>query len=338
MQLKLISISEQNFKRGIAGMKNQRVLIKICQMYYEENLSQKEISQQLGISRPQVSRMLTTARENNIVSIKINNPYLDETVLERKLMSAYKLTDALVLNTAGVDEGGRLEEFGRMAAEHLENYIADGDTVGVMSGQTVSHLVRGIRHFPRRRLKIVPLVGGLGSRNFDWHANSIARTFAEHSGGSCYTLNAPAVMQNEEARALLVGEPDIASVLKLGASCGVTIVGIGQVSNNATNVVAGGLSSRDISTLRKTGAVGSICTSYLNRKGEIVQGEISRRLIGQTLEDISRSKTIAVAIGGSKVEAIKASLLSGYVDVFITNLETAHNIFYQNDESKEEVQ
>ena len=86
------------------------------------------------------------------------------------------------------------------------------------------------------------------------------------------------------------------------------------------------------------GAVGSICTSYLNRKGEIVQGEISRRLIGQTLEDISRSKTIAVAIGGSKVEAIKASLLSGYVDVFITNLETAHNIFYQNDESKEEVQ
>ena len=56
---------------------NLRMMVKVCRLYYEENLSQKEISALMGISRPQISRMLTCARSKNIVSIKINNPFED---------------------------------------------------------------------------------------------------------------------------------------------------------------------------------------------------------------------------------------------------------------------
>lgn len=42
----------------------------------------------MGISRPQISRMLTCARSKNIVSIKINNPFEDETNLGRALAGA----------------------------------------------------------------------------------------------------------------------------------------------------------------------------------------------------------------------------------------------------------
>jgi DNA-binding transcriptional regulator LsrR (DeoR family) len=42
-------------------LSNDRFVIKICQLYYEKNLSQKTISQKLFVSRPQISRMLAYA-------------------------------------------------------------------------------------------------------------------------------------------------------------------------------------------------------------------------------------------------------------------------------------
>ena len=239
---------------------NIRTIIKVCQLYYENNLSQKEISAQLGISRPQISRLLNHAKTNNIVSIKINNPYVDETRLERLLAEKYNLNDVLVLNTNGASESGRLEEFGRLAATFLDNYIMDNSRVGVMSGQTISKVVWAMKCFERRNLEFVPLVGGIGSANGNYHANVIAQRFAECSGGSCYILNAPAIVQSEKSRNLLVNEPEIAAVLEKGNSCDVAIVGIGQINMQSTTAQAGTLSIDELRS-QKTGAVASVCTS-----------------------------------------------------------------------------
>lgn len=310
----------------MAIMDNMRMTIKVCQLYYEENLSQKEISSQLGISRPQISRLLAHARANNIVSIKIDNPFVDETHLERKLIESYRLKDALVLDTNPREGVSGQEEFGRAAATYLDSYISDNMRVGVMSGQTISRVVWSIRHFERRGLEIVPLVGGIGSSSVNWHANAIAQRFAECSGGSCYILNAPVLVQNRKSRDILVSEPGIASVLQKGAACDVAIVGIGQVDSHSTTVQAGALDNDDITRLKSAGAVASVCTSYLDADGIILDTELSDRSIGQTLDKLQRCRTIAVAIGDSKVDAIKAALLGGYIDVFITDLETARAI------------
>ena len=306
---------------------NIRMTLKVCRLYYEDNLSQKEISAQLGISRPQISRMLTNARSNNIVSIKINNPFSDETDLEHLLIERYHLKDALVLNTINLDEeGSKIEEFGRMAAGCIDGYIMDNSRVGVMSGQTLSSMVRSIRHLGRRGLEFVSLVGGIGSTSVKWHANVIAQQLAECSGGSCYILNAPVIVQSKQSRDMLVSEPGIASVLQMGLKCDVAIVGIGQVNMNSTAVQAGGLNTEDMERLKAAGAIASVCTSYLDASGKIIHTELEERSIGLTLEQLKRCRTIALAIGENKVESIKAALSSGYIDVFITNLDTARLI------------
>ncbi|HEX2926945.1 MAG TPA: hypothetical protein VHP38_11945 [Ruminiclostridium sp.] len=43
---------------------NQRLIVKVCKLFYEDNMSQKDISSTLGISKPQVCRMLNFAKEN----------------------------------------------------------------------------------------------------------------------------------------------------------------------------------------------------------------------------------------------------------------------------------
>lgn len=306
---------------------NLRMILKVCQLYYEENLSQKEISSQLGISRPQISRMLSSARNNNVVTIKINNPFQDETKLERILMERYHLKDVLILNTGKAGEmGNEPEEFGRMAAECIDAYIMDHNRVGVMSGQTISNLAWSINYLNRRGLEFVPLVGGMGSTSVSWHANAIAQRLSECSGGNCFSLNAPIIVQNKQARDILIQEPEIAAVLKRGASCDVTIVGIGQVNMNSTNVKAGTLDNEDIRRLEEAGAVASVCTSYLDAGGKIIETELNERSIGLTLTQLKRSRTIALAVGKNKVESIKAALSSGYLDVLITNLDTAREI------------
>ena len=305
---------------------NMRMTIKVCQLYYEDNLSQKEISSQLGISRPQISRLLTYAKTNNIVSVKINNPYIDETRLEHLLVEKYQLKDALVLNTNGAGEAGKLEEFGRLAANNMDTYIMDNNRVGIMSGRTISSVVWAIKHFERQKLEFVSLVGAIGSASGNFHANVIAQRFAECSGGSCYILNAPVIVQSEEARNLLVNEPEIAEVLKKGSTCDVAIVGIGQIDMRSTTAQAGAMSIDDIEKLKAAGAVASVCTSYIDENGKLIDTELEGRSIGQTLGQLKKCKTIALAIGNSKVKAIKAALSGGYIDVFITDLETARAI------------
>lgn len=305
---------------------NMRMTIKVCQLYYEDNLSQKEISSQLGISRPQISRLLTYAKTNNIVSVKINNPYVDETRFERLLVEKYKLKDALVLNTNSGGESGKLEEFGRLAANYMDTYIMDNNRVGIMSGRTISSVVWSIKHFERQKLEFVSLVGAIGSASGNFHANVIAQRFAECSGGSCFILNAPVIVQSEEARNLLVNEPEIAAVLKKGSSCDVAIVGIGQIDMCSTTAQAGAMSTDDIEKLKAAGAVASVCTSFIDENGKLIDTELEGRSIGQTLGQLKKCKTIALAIGNSKVKAIKAALSGGYIDVFVTDLETARSI------------
>ncbi|HML37337.1 MAG TPA: sugar-binding transcriptional regulator [Bacillota bacterium] len=306
---------------------NLRLTLKVCQLYYEHNMSQKEISAQLGISRPQISRILTGARENNVVSIKINNPFLEETKLEQYLVERYGLRDALVLNTGKAGKpDDELEEFGRMAADCIDAYIMDHNRVGVMSGQTISSLAWSIRTLNRRGLEFVPLVGGMSSTSASWHANAIAQRLAECSGGNCYILNAPIIVQSKEAKDILTREPGIAEVLQKIDGCDVAIVGIGQINMNSTNVKAGTLGNDDIKRLEEAGAVASVCTSYLDGQGRIIETELDERTIGVTLSQLKKSRTIALAIGSSKESSIKAALSSGYLDLFITNLETARKI------------
>jgi DNA-binding transcriptional regulator LsrR (DeoR family) len=306
---------------------NKRMIIRVCKLYYEQNMSQKEISFQLGISRPQISRILAHAKDQNIVSVKINNPFAEESEIEKRLVEQYKLRDALVVNTNGLRGQQALDELGKQVSEQLETYISDHDLVGVMSGKTISAVVKAIDSFNRKGVEFIPLIGGIGSSGADWHANVIAQNFADKVRGKYYLLNSPVIVNNLESKALLMREPHIGDIIEKSKSSDVAIVGIGQVDMISTTVQSGALSIDDVNRLKTAKAVASICTSYVDVDGKIIENEITERSLGLTLEELRECKqVIAIAIGNSKIEAIKAVLLSGYIDVFITNIDTAYAI------------
>ena len=59
---------------------NTRLMVKVCKLCYEENMSQAEVSEKLHISKPQVSRIINAAREKGILNIYISNPFAEDNV------------------------------------------------------------------------------------------------------------------------------------------------------------------------------------------------------------------------------------------------------------------
>lgn len=303
---------------------NPRLVVKVCRLYYESGLSQKEISSLLGISRPQISRLLEHAKASGVVKITINDAPHSQADTELALCRRYDLADAFVVDTGGA--AGLSPVFAAQCAAQLENYIPDNASVGVMSGKTVASVVAAIPQFERRGLTFVPLIGGFGPEGADWHANVIARQFAHKAQGEYLLLNVPVLVQSEAVREMLIQEPEIAQVLERGARCDVELVGIGQVSTRSTSYQSGAFTESDLIELVRRGAVASVCTSYLDGQGRRIDTPLGKRLIGQPVRRQHSSKVIAIAAGKSKLEAVRATLKGRYVDVLMTSLELAKKL------------
>ena len=58
-------------------IEKQRMLTKVSSLYYNKGLNQQEITDRLGISRPQISRMLSQARAEGIVNIVVKDQFAE---------------------------------------------------------------------------------------------------------------------------------------------------------------------------------------------------------------------------------------------------------------------
>lgn len=57
-----------------SNLEKQKKLAYVAKRYYLDDQKQSDIAQELGVSRPLVSRMLSEARELGIVEITVHEP------------------------------------------------------------------------------------------------------------------------------------------------------------------------------------------------------------------------------------------------------------------------
>jgi DNA-binding transcriptional regulator LsrR (DeoR family) len=121
---------------------------------------------------------------------------------------------------------------------------------------------------------------------------------------------------------------EISNMTKLAS---MTIVGIGAMNDNATIIKSGILSPNDFLLLGMKGAVGDILSHFIDKDGNLIENEYESRLISTSLPTIrDLDNVIGVAAGENKISAIRAALKGGYIDVLITDEDTARNLVEQN--------
>lgn len=61
------------------------LILKICNLHFVNHLNHVEIANQLKLSRFQVGRFIRKAIDENMITIKINEPIKKDAVVERNL-------------------------------------------------------------------------------------------------------------------------------------------------------------------------------------------------------------------------------------------------------------
>lgn len=304
---------------------DKKLMVRAAELYYLYDRNQKEISEKLGISRAQVSRLLTAAKEEKIIEVTINNPFTDETELENELRSIFKLKDVFVYDLDGLRGDEAYSKLGELASSNISLFIPDNGVVGVMSGKTIAAIVENMKP-QNKNVLFVPLVGGLGVHGYDWYANMICKEFSDKFNSEYLILNAPVLLSDKRTQKQFLSENSIKSVLQIGKKSGFCLLGIGTVDKTATTTQAEGLNDQELDSLLKEGAVASIAISYLDKDGNIVGNRITERSIGVSIDELASSYRMGIACGVTKAKAIFATLKGGYLEGLITSKDCAEAI------------
>src|SRR6266536_2390821 len=105
------------------------LMARVASMYYEQDLTQNEIAEALGLSRVKIYRLLREARTANVVRISIDWPIKRDQVLEAALQQKFGLKDVRVLKTAPNQADPLLRQLGHLVADYLEQHLKDSSTM-----------------------------------------------------------------------------------------------------------------------------------------------------------------------------------------------------------------
>jgi DNA-binding transcriptional regulator LsrR (DeoR family) len=300
-------------------------LVRISRLYYELGETQERIAELVGVTRPQVSRMLKRAREEGVVEIRILDGVAAASTVAEALQRRFGLREVHLAPTLSGPEDLTRRSVGRLAAQVLRSNVRDGAIVGVGDGASMSALADGLVP-PSTPIAcvVVPLNGGY------WYAGPHAEPFrrvGELFGATAMGLPAPGIVNEPQTKTSLYAHGAVRSIVALWTRLDVAIFGIGSRAWNDET-----FGPRMYEALNQAGAVGEVLVAPYDIDGRFVAPELRDRVIGYDARELPRVPvTIGVAGGQSKVRPVLGALRTGVVKVLVTDVRTAELVVELDD-------
>ena len=303
------------------------MMLRAARLYYEDGLTQQQVAEELEVSRPQVSRLLTRARAEDVVRISILDPFATFEELESRLAATFGLDEAIVTAGEGLSGESLRRHIGLAAAGYLRNVMNDGLKVGVGWGRTLHAVVEALGDERRANIQVFPLIGGMGQVSASFQVNDLARRMAQAFGGAEHALYAPAFVSDPQARDALLRHPDMKMVMEAWNNLDMALVGVGQFAfqRQSSMFFAEYMDETMFQELEQRGAVGDLCGRFFDIQGE--HCALDPEAIGISLEQLrALHHVIGIAGGEEKVDPILGALRNGYLNVLITDTGTAQKV------------
>jgi DNA-binding transcriptional regulator LsrR (DeoR family) len=304
--------------------RDRAALIKAARMYFLDGRSQDDVARALGTSRSNVSRMLTAARTQGIVEIRVH----DQTSREKELESALRVRFGLAhVRVAAFRPGvDGPTAAGDLAAQWLGESLRDGQVLGLSWGTSLQAMVDSFSVDQPRSVEVVPLVGGLSTAASMVSGEELVRELAGRLGATYRYLHAPALLRSQAARDSLLAEPAVAEVLDRAQTADIAMVGIGTVgTGSSSKILEGlGLTPAERDAFLAMGPVGDACCRFFSANGTPVEGAVHDRVLAIELDQLRRIPTvIGVATGVEKAPGVLGALRGGLVDGLVADAALA---------------
>ncbi len=288
---------------------------KAAWYYYMEDSTQAQIAEVMGISRAKVIRLLEEARAQGIVQFSFRKNDSQRVSAEQLLIDRFGLKDAFVVPTP-LDSSAINQSIAQGAAHYVSDHLREDGYLNIGYGDTVSRMLGFLAKNREESLNVVSLTGGVS-----YYLPSVGTTaYSMH----LFLTPSPLVVSSRQVRDALLDEKSLQDVSTMTEYADMSVVGIGAAVEGATVLRNGILNEGELTVLKMQGAVGDVLNHFMDKDGNLIQTEIEDRVISTDLDKLRQLKNVVGVAGGKdKVSAIKAVLNGGYLNVLITDSDTA---------------
>lgn len=296
-----------------------KLAINVAKLYYRSDFSQQKIAQELGVSRPSISRLLQYAKEKGYVNIQIVDPVEDMSIMEQRLKDKLHLKDVKIACSTINDEEEIKKYISLAAAKYLDSIVKDGDIIGVGWGTTMHNISKALIPRSIKGSQIVQLEGGLSNSEWNNYAREILKNFAHNFDTVAQYLPLPVIFDSKTTKEYVDKDRYIKRILELGRHANIALFSVGTVRPNALFFRLGYTDIQEQEKIQRT-SVGDICSRFFDVEGRVCNRELDERTVGITLGEL-RDKEYSIMISGgeAKINAIKAALKGRYANVLITD-------------------
>lgn len=288
---------------------------KAAWYYYMEDNTQAQIAEVMGVSRAKVIRLLEEARAQGIVQFSFRKNDSQRVSAEQLLIDRFGLKDAFVIPTP-LDSSAINQSIAQGAAHYVSDHLREDGYLNIGYGDTVSRMLGFLAKNREESVNVVSLTGGVS-----YYLPSVGTTaYSMH----LFLTPSPLVVSSRQVRDALLDEKSLQDVSTMTEYADMSVVGIGAAVEGATVLRNGILNEGELTVLKMQGAVGDVLNHFMDKDGNLIQTEIEDRVISTDLDKLRQLKNVVGVAGGKdKVTAIKAVLNGGYLNVLITDSDTA---------------
>lgn len=293
----------------------KNLMIKIAWYYYMESMTQQAIADRLNITRMRVIKLLEKARQTGVVQFRISSSLDFRRDLETKLMEKYHLRDCYTVPT-NPSERGANDTIARAASIYIADHVRENSYINFGYGDTTSRTIEYLARNLETSVSFVSLTGGVGYY--------LPKSESNIFNAKLYLIPSPIIMSSAQMADAIKKESSVQEVTNMIRLASMTVVGIGGMDDSATIVKSSILNPSDFRLLAMKGAVGDVICHFIDKDGNLVDTEVDSRLVSVHLSTLKElENVIGVAAGKHKLPAIHAALTGGYIDILITDEETA---------------
>lgn len=298
---------------------DRRKMLKIVTMYYEQGLTQAVIAKKMDISRPVVSKILQQAKEDGIVSISIKDESAYTIELGLRLEKNYQLKDVLVTSVNEQSQPDLLQrDVSRTAAGYLKNQLKSGMSIGLSWGTTLADMIDEMPYCSFPTINVCPLVGGVSSEHLYFDTNHLAFRLAKKLNSRCQYFYAPALAESVTLADVLNDSKLVGEAITKAENVDFAVIGVGNPNESSTWKKLGYLDKKELQIINETAVKGDAVASLFDKNGQTVNNEISKRMLGVKVEDLSSIPNVMIiACGREKAESIKPLLLGNCCTVLV---------------------
>ena len=288
-------------------------LANIALLYYGEGLTQSEIAQRMGVSRPTIVNLLRESRDRGIVEIRVEGDVLAGSNLSRQLCEKFALRDAYVSQSRAEGAGPAsrpeaLAQLARVGAMALIDVVKPGDSVGVAWGETIKAVSSVMGNARIDNVTVCQMIGSMVSDRVPASEDCAIR-IANCFDAICYTLHAPAVLSSAELADALKAEPTIAAQLGRFDTLDVAVFSVGNMAHDTHLAGAEIATADDIDNAVKAGAKGVVCSRYIDGDGQALSVPPQERIVAVEIDQLRKvQRKLLVVAGEDRLDAALAVL------------------------------